>query len=75
VCVRRTWTTAPFLVAKAVGAMPTISVPRDVLFEAMGQKFTEDEFQEVRALTPFHPSAPALGDSATLQNSAEKRRL
>jgi hypothetical protein len=55
--------------------MPTISVPRDALFEAMGQKFTEDEFQEVRALTPFHPSAPALGDSATLQNSAEKRRL
>jgi hypothetical protein len=55
--------------------MPTISVPRDALFEAMGQKFTEDEFQEVRALTPFHPSALALGDSATLQYSAEKRRL
>jgi hypothetical protein len=49
---------------KAVVAMPTISVPRDALFEAMGQKFTEDEFQEVRACPPYRPCALALGDSA-----------
>ena len=33
--------------------MPTIGVGRDALFEALGAKFTEDEFQEVSVFLPL----------------------